>query len=85
MYDEFVPDVQGGSTTQSTSSGTWWMLNTKFFSLKYHKSTNFKTTPFQKPENQDAKTAHILWYGGIGISNRRKQGVMGGIDTTITS
>jgi len=52
MYDEFVPDVQGGSTTQSTSSGTWWMLNTKFFSLKYHKSTNFKTTPFQKPENR---------------------------------
>jgi len=36
-------------------------------------------------KSQDAKTAHILWYGGIGISNRRKQGVMGGIDTTLTS
>ena len=33
-----------------------------------------------KPENQDAKTSHILWLGGVGVSNRRKQGVMGGID-----
>jgi hypothetical protein len=85
VSDELVPDVQGGSVTQSTTSGTWFMLNTKFFSIKVHAGTNFAPTPFQKPENQDAKVAHILWLGAIGISNRRKQGVMGGIDTTLAS
>lgn len=84
-HDELVPDVQGGSETQSTTSGTWWMLNTQFIGCKVDRETNFTNTPFQKPENQDAKVAHILWLGGIGVSNRRKQGVMGGIDTTIAS
>lgn len=85
VWDEFVPDVQGGSVTQSTTSGTWWMLNTKFIKVKYDKSTNFTSTPFQKPENQDAKVAHILWLGAVCVSNRRKHGVMGGIDTTIAA
>lgn len=84
-WDEFVPDVQGGSATQSTTSGTWWMLNTQFFMMKVHAGTNFTPTPFQKPVGQDAKVAHILWLGAVGVSNRRKQGVVGGIDTTIAS
>lgn len=84
-WDEFVPDVQGGSVTQSTTSGTMWMLNTKFWGVKVHAGTNFSTGPFMKPENQDAKTAQILWLGAVGMSNRRKQGVVGGIDTTIAS
>jgi hypothetical protein len=85
VSDELVPDVQGGSTTQSTTSGTWFMLNTKFLAIKVHAGTNFAPTPFTKPENQDAKVAHILWLGAFGCSNRRKQGVMGGIDTTLSS
>lgn len=84
-HDEVIPDVAGGSETQSTGSGTWWMLNSKFLGIKVHSGTNFAPTPFTKPENQDAKVAHILWLGGIGTSNRRKQAVGGDIDTTITS
>jgi hypothetical protein len=84
-YDELVPDVQGGSETLSTSSGTWFMLNTDFFCIKVESTTNFVTTPFVKPENQDAKVAHIMWMGGAGVSNRRKHGVMGGINTTISA
>lgn len=84
-YDELVPDVAGGSETVSTGSGTWFMLNTKFFQIQVDSETDFTTTPFAKPENQDAKVAHILWLGGIGVSNRRKLGVGGDIDTTITS
>jgi hypothetical protein len=85
VHDEYVPDVQGGSATPSTSSGTWQMLNTKFLGIKVHAGTNFSPTPFQKPENQDAKVAHIQWLGAFGTSNRRKQGVMGGIDTAIAA
>jgi hypothetical protein len=59
------------------------MLNSKFFQIQVHSGTNFAPTPFQKPENQDAKVAHVLWLGGIGISNRRKHGVGGDIDTTV--
>lgn len=85
VWDEYVPDVAGDSATQSTTSGSWFMLNTQYIGVKVHADRNFATTPFIKPENQDAKVAHVLWYGGIGVSNRRKQGVAGSIDTTITS
>lgn len=84
-WDEFVPDAAGDSATQSTASGTWYMLNTKFLKLKYDSQTNWITTPFTKPENQDAKVAHIMWYGALCVSNRRKQGVISAIDTTPTS
>ena len=84
-YDERVPDVSGGSETVSASSGTWFMLNMDFLKIKVDRETNFAPTSFKTPENQDAKVAQILWLGGIGTSNRRKHGVMGSIDTTITS
>lgn len=85
VHDEFVPDVQGGSATQSATSGTWFMLNTEFFEVQVQSESNFAPTPFQKPVGQDAKIAHIMWMGAVMVSNRRKQGVAGGIDTTITS
>lgn len=85
VYDERVPDVKTGSETILDTSGTWFMINSKFFKIKVHRETNFSPTPFQKPENQDAKVSHILWLGGIGVSNRRKHAVMADIDTTISS
>jgi len=85
VHDEIVPDVSGGSETLSTTSGSWFSLNTKFIQVQVHSGTDFAPTPFQTPENQDGKVSHILWLGGIGVSNRRKQGVMGSIDTTISS
>jgi hypothetical protein len=84
-WDEFVPDAANGSATQSTTSGTWYMLNTQFWGIKVHAGTNFAPTPFTKPENQDARVSHVLWLGAMGCSNRRKQGVVGSIDTTIAS
>ena len=77
--------MQGGSATQSTTSGSWFMLNTKFWGWKVHAGTNFQFTPMVTPHDQDATTGHILFLGATGCGNRRKQGVMGGIDTTIAS
>jgi hypothetical protein len=85
FWDENIIDASGASTTQSTTSGTWYMLNTRFMKMVYDNETNFITTEFKKPIDQDAKVAHILWYGAFVVSNRRKQGVAGSIDTTVTS
>jgi hypothetical protein len=82
-WDEFMPDFYDGTVTQT--KGSWVMLNTKFWGLRVDKETNFAPTPFIKPENQDARTSHILWLGAVGVSNRRKQGVYGRIDETIAS
>jgi len=84
-WDEYTPDVSGGSVTQSTTSGTWWMLNTDFWKIKVDATRNFAATPFIKPENQDARVATVLFLGAACCMNRRKQGVMGSIDTTPTS
>lgn len=85
VWDEFMPNWSGATTVQSTTQGTWVMLNSKFIQVKYDSKTNFITTPFQRPENQDAKTALILWYGTVGVNNRRKHGVLSDINTTLTS
>lgn len=82
-WDEFVPDAYSGSTT--ITYGSWYMLNLQYWGVRVHKATNFAPTPFIKPENQDAKTAHILWLGAVGVSNRRKQAVYGKADTTIAA
>ncbi len=82
-WDEFVPDAYSGTVTQT--KGSWFMLNTKFWGIRVDKETNFAPTKFVTPENQDAMTSHILWLGAVGVSNRRKQGVYGRIDETISS
>ena len=74
VWDEFMPDAYSGSTT--ITYGTWYMLNLQFFQIQVEGSTDFVTTPFIKPENQDAKVAHVMWMGAMLCSNRRKQGVL---------
>lgn len=83
VWDEFVPDAVNGTVTQT--KGSVYMVNTQFWGVRVDADTNFAPTSFVKPENQDAKTAHILWLGAVACSNRRKQGVGGNIDETIAS
>lgn len=84
-YDGLVPNVFAGTTDTSTATGgTAYFLNTKFFNLRYESETNFTTTDFQKPVNQDARVAHILWMGNMTINQRRKQGVLGKIARSLT-
>lgn len=87
VWDESVPDVKNGDLTVGSGSdcGTWYMLNSNFMGVTVDSQHNFSTGDFVHPENQDAKTALILWYGTHWASNRRKQGVLFGITTSTTS
>lgn len=58
------------------TSGQMWFLNTKFLKFHVDKETYFAAQPFQKPYNQDARTAHVLLYGEMTTSNRRMQGLL---------
>jgi len=81
--DEFVPDVFSG--TVAITKGTWFALNTQFLGVTFDNDHNFAPGPFIRPDNQDARTAQVLWYGTHWCSNRRKQGVLGKIDLTIAA
>jgi len=97
VWDEVVPDPEtpynpvdatgtagiqhGGSATASTI----YFLNSESLAYKVESDTDFVTTPFVRPENQDASTAQIMWMGVVGTNNRRKNGVLYGISQAIVS
>ena len=64
---------------QYATSGVIYALNSKYITLVIDKETDFVTTPFVKPANQDAKTAQILFMGNITINNPRRLGKLTGI------
>lgn len=66
LYDTYVP------------AGIMYFLNTKYIRLVGHKDNWFKTTPFVRPNNQDARYAQIICYGNLTISNRKRQYVLSG-------
>ena len=51
-WDEFVPDVANGTIASIpvAASGTWYMLNTKYFQIKYF--LDFEPSKFTKAENR---------------------------------
>lgn len=57
-------------------SGKMYFLNTKYIRLIGHNDVWFKTTPFVRPNNMDARYAQILCYGELTINNRKRQGVL---------
>jgi hypothetical protein len=83
VWDELVPDVYTG--TAALSTGTIFMLNTKFYKLYVDSETDFVTTPFVTPENQTAKVAKVLFMGNTGVTNMRKHGLGCEISLSITA
>lgn len=63
----------------NTPAGVLNMLSSDALKLVTSKGTNFITTPFIKPENQDAKVAQILWAGQLASDNIRRLGKLTGI------
>lgn len=60
-------------------SGQLYMLRSDNLWLCVHSGANFSTTPFQKPTNQDARTAQVLLQAEMITDNRRKLGRLTGI------
>ena len=60
------------------TAGTMLMLNTKYLDFKVHSKRNFSFQDFQKPINQDARTAKIFWMGQLVCTNPRMQGMIVG-------
>ena len=65
--------------SEKVISGYLYMLNSKYLSLDVDKETDFVTTPFIEPTNQDAATAKLLFMGNLTCSNRKRQFKMTGI------
>lgn len=86
-WDEMMPDVSGGYAYNSSSFSreTFYFLNTRTLNIVYDPQTNFKASPFVKPENSDARTSLILWYGNLCWKNPRKNGIAYGLDPSISS
>lgn len=90
MWDAHVPDPTtpydfDHASYAPTSQGAMFFLNTKFLELCTMPGKDFAPLGFQQPPNQDARTGLWIFYGQLTCSNRRKQGLLHDITTTITS
>ena len=63
----------------NTPSGKMYFLSSDSIKLVTNKGTNFITTKFVVPANQDAKVAQILWAGQLASDNIRRLGSLTGI------
>lgn len=89
FWDEVAPDTDSGNvivdTGNANTSGSIFFINTSSFDFIVESDTDMDTTPFLRPENQDASVAQILWMGAVGVNNRRKNGVLYDVDTGIVA
>lgn len=87
--DDKVPDAYSGTLSTATY-GTMYLLNSKFFRMKYIEGRDFEMLEdengktFVKPANQDSRLGHTAWMGQAGVNNRRKHGVWGKIPRSLT-
>lgn len=83
IWDEVVPDTETNAEVVSAigtfTLGTIFFINSESFEYVVDSETDFVTTPFLRPENQDARVAQILWMGCVGVNQRRKNGQLQGI------
>ena len=61
--------------------GMMFFLNESYVQFRHHRKRNFTFEPYQKPLNQDARVAKILWLGALTCSAPRYQGIITGLPT----
>ncbi len=100
VLDDKVPDVAnsiiptlsaGAGDPTTLTNGSMFFINPEFFKMIHEEDSDFEMlkddsgkTMF-KPVNGDSRVGHVAWMGNITTSNRRKQGVMGGIARTLVT
>jgi hypothetical protein len=62
-------------------AGEMYFLNEKYIGFRHHSKRNFAFEGFQKPVNQDARIAKILWLGALTVSNPSMLGRISGLAT----
>lgn len=85
VWDEVVPDVQNQTAFDvdsaydegsNPSTGSVFFVTTDFLEFFIDSQTEFVSTDFEKPVNQDAFVSQILFMGELTVSNRQKHGVL---------
>lgn len=93
-WDEVIPDVQNGTPfdeesefdeSSNPATGTAFFITTKFLEFVIDSETEFESTEFEEPEDQDAAVSKILFMGELTCNNRRKQGVLKDIDRGLST
>ena len=89
VWDEVVPDPDTSynpvDAVGTDTHATVYYINSQAMSFVTDSETDFITTDFVRPENQDAKVAQVMWMGASTVNNRRKLGVLSSIVKTIVS
>ena len=62
-------------------AGMMFFINENFIQFRHHRKRNFTFEPFQKPINQDARVAKVLWLGALTCSAPRYHGIVSGLPT----
>lgn len=89
VWDEVVPDPETPwnpvDAIGTYSASAAYFVNTETVEFITDSETDFITTDFVRPTDQDASTAQILWMGATTVNNRRKNGLHYGVSKTITA
>ena len=89
IWDEVCPDTETNAEVVDAvgthTVSTVFMINSQTLEFVTGAGKNWKTTPFVRPENQDARVAQAIWYGALTCNNRRKNGQLYGISKSITA
>lgn len=91
-WDEVIPEANTDTVFDTSSdfsdsnpaTGSVYFLNSDFMEFVVDSETEFISTGFEKPVNQDAFVSQILFMGNMTISNRRKFGVLHNISRSLT-
>jgi hypothetical protein len=89
VWDEVVPDPETPfnpvDENGTNSAAAAYFVNTETIEFITDTETDFITTDFVRPTDQDASTAQILWMGANTVNNRRKNGLHYGVSQSITA
>ena len=89
VWDEVVPDPETSfnpvDSIGTNSAASAYYVNTESVEFITDSETDFITTDFVRPTDQDASVAQILWMGATTVNNRRKNGVHYGVSQAIVA